>query len=89
MWRVILSVVAISIDLLILLLMVIGMATEASHAPLQVAVRAGPEPVEPHTVIVTLVVAAALFGSNILAILFGARLPATGERRRALARVFE
>ena len=87
MWRVALSTIAILADVVIALLAGIGMsepsvqagAHSVSQAPASMSAgAAGP--------VVAMLV---LFGLNILAILFGARLKLPGNRIKAVSAVFE
>jgi hypothetical protein len=89
MWRVALSVIAILIDVSILIST--GVALSQSWMRIDVVPNAqtpGLAAGSPGSVAVT-VTLLALFGLNILAILFGARLRLPGSARQAVARIFE
>jgi hypothetical protein len=89
MWRVALSTIAILIDALVVLVFVIGLA----HSPVRVTAVPMPRPPPPEALrtvrAVSTAIMVALFGLNIAAILFGARLRRPGARRGAVARIFE
>ncbi len=95
MWRVALSTVTVMADVLIVLLAGIGMSMSSVHVeppPTEHGAVAAGVAVPSHAVsnsMVGMIVILALFGLNILAILFGARLKLPGNRVKAVSAVFE
>lgn len=95
MWRVALSTVTVVADVLIVLLAGIGMSMSSVHVELPQAEQgavATSVAVPAHAAsgsMVGMIVILALFGLNILAILFGARLKLPGNRVKAVSAVFE
>ena len=88
MWRVGLSAVAIVIDAGIVALMGLGLSMSTTSVQVTTSDVMTPVPATANN-LVLLAVVSALFGLNILAILFGARLKLPGNRLKAVSSVFE
>ena len=95
MWRVALSTVTVLADVLIVLLAGIGMSQttiQVDLPPAEHAASAAHAIAPAHATsgaMVGIVVMLVVFGFNILAILFGARLKLPGTRAKAVSAVFE